>query len=159
MVPSLVLRSRPVLYRLFLLLSVLITATTLRAQITVPTTGGGLSLAVNPITNKIYIPSRGSLGAVTVIDGAINTTKILTAGTNPSKAVVDPVINKIYVTDQPANDVIVIDGASDTVTATLPTGNGPLPSLGNTELVLEIYLQWSDQSLSPSLCDMLKSHL
>ena len=126
MVPSLVLRSRPVLYRLFLLLSVLITATTLRAQITVPTTGGGLSLAVNPITNKIYIPSRGSLGAVTVIDGATNTTKILTAGTNPSMAAVDPVINKIYVTDQPANDLIVIDGGSDTVTATLPTGNGPL---------------------------------
>jgi YVTN family beta-propeller protein len=125
MVPSLVIRYRSVLNRLILLLSVLSAATTLRAQISVPTTGGGLSLAVNPITNKIYVPSRGLLGAVNVIDGVTNTTKVVTAGTNPSWAAVNPVTNKIYVTDQPAGTVIVIDGTSDAVTTTLPVGVSP----------------------------------
>ena len=125
MVPSLIIRSRSVLNRPILLLSVLAAATFLRAQINVPTTGGGLSLAVNPITNKVYVPSRGLLGAVNVIDGATNTTKAVTAGTNPSWAAVNPVTNKIYVTDQPAGTVIVIDGTSDTVTTTLPVGVSP----------------------------------
>jgi YVTN family beta-propeller protein len=124
MTPVVVFRCSPLLRPVLLFLLTIPIA--LRAQIVVPTTGGGLSVAVNPMTNKIYIPSRGSLGTVTVIDGATNVTKTITTGTNPSVAVVDPVTDKIYVTDQTAGTVIVIDGASDTVTATVPVGTAPL---------------------------------
>jgi len=139
MVPSLVLRCRPVLNRLLLLLSVIAASTVLRAQIAVPTTGGGLSVAVNPVTNKIYVPSRGALHTVNVINGVTNVTKAVTAGTNPTTAAVNPVTNKIYVTDTTDNTVTVIDGASDSVTATVPVGTTPLNVVVNP-LTNKIYV-------------------
>ena len=40
------------------------------------------AVAVNPVTNKIYVANDGS-NNVTVIDGATNATTTVTAGTQP----------------------------------------------------------------------------
>ena len=57
-------------------------------------------LAVNPVTNKIYVANGGGGGAsgyVTVIDGATNSTTTVAAGYGPSAIAVNPVTNQIYV--------------------------------------------------------------
>ncbi len=54
------------------------------------------SVAVNPVTNKIYVANYGS-NNVTVIDGATNATTTVAAGTHPYSVAVNPVTNKIYV--------------------------------------------------------------
>ncbi len=57
---------------------------------------GPVSVAVNPVTNKIYVANSGS-NNVTVIDGATNSTTTVSAGTGPRAVAVNPVTNKIYV--------------------------------------------------------------
>ena len=47
------------------------------------------AVAVNPVTNKIYVANNGS-NDVTVIDGATNTITTLAAGTLPRAVVIDP---------------------------------------------------------------------
>ena len=54
------------------------------------------AVAVNPITNKIYVANPYSAN-LTVIDGATNSTTTVTAGTSPLAVAVNPVTNKIYV--------------------------------------------------------------
>ena len=52
------------------------------AQTVMTTVGVGMSpiaVAVNPVTNKIYVANQGSSN-VTVIDGTTNTTSMVTAG-------------------------------------------------------------------------------
>jgi YVTN family beta-propeller protein len=66
-------------------------------------------VAVNPVTDKIYVANNGS-NTVTVMDGACNTTATVTAGTNPSAVAVNPVTDKIYVTNFFSGNVTVIDG-------------------------------------------------
>ena len=55
-------------------------------------------MAVNPVTNKIYVANQNS-NTVTVIDGATNTTATVAAGNTPFAVAVNPVTNKIYVTN------------------------------------------------------------
>ena len=59
-------------------------------------------MAVNPVTNKIYVANYGS-DNVTVIDGATNATTTVTAWTTPSAVAVNPVTNKIYVANGGSN--------------------------------------------------------
>ena len=80
-------------------------------------------VAVNPLTNKIYVANSGS-GTVTVIDGATNTTTTVTAGATPYAIAVNPVTNKIYVANQADTTVTVIDGATNSTT-TLSAGTTP----------------------------------
>ena len=47
-------------------------------------------MAVNPVTNKIYVANYGS-NNVTVIDGATNGTTTVTAGNGPGAVAVNPV--------------------------------------------------------------------
>ena len=56
-----------------------------------------LAVAVNPVTNKIYVANRRSGNNVTVIDGATNATTTVPSGTHPEAVAVNPVTNKIYV--------------------------------------------------------------
>ena len=71
------------------------------------------SLAVNPVTNKIYVANAGS-NTVTVIDGATNAAITLPVEgllENFTQSVsVNPVTNKIYVASY-YGSVTVIDGA------------------------------------------------
>src|SRR5690242_14802289 len=67
------------------------------------------AVAANPVTNRIYVANLFS-SAVTVIDGANNTTATvtLTAGSSPQAVAVNPVTNKIYVANASSNNVVVI---------------------------------------------------
>ncbi len=53
-------------------------------------------MAVNPVTNKIYVVNNYS-DSVTVIDGATNSTATVSAGRGPYAVAVNPVTNKVYV--------------------------------------------------------------
>ncbi len=69
------------------------------------TAGNGVNaVAVNPVTNKIYVANQSSgltNGIITVIDGATNTpTSITSVGGDPNAIGINPVTNKIYVANQ-----------------------------------------------------------
>jgi hypothetical protein len=84
-------------------------AAPVRAQTVTATLPVGINpnaVAVNPATNKIYVPNFNG-GSVTVIDGATNGTATVAAGVNPDSAGVNPVTNKIYVVN---NTSTVPDG-------------------------------------------------
>jgi YVTN family beta-propeller protein len=82
-----------------------------------------ISVAVNPVTNKIYVANyRGA--SVTVIDGATNSTTTVGAGSFPLALAVNPVTNKIYVANNSSNNVTVIDGATNSTT-TVNVGSSP----------------------------------
>ena len=83
-----------------------------------------LALAVNPVTNQVYVANE-TPGSVTVIDGATNKTTQISADT-PNAVAVNPVTNKIYVANVTASGgtVIVIDGATGKTTS-VTAGNGP----------------------------------
>src|ERR1035437_8639221 len=89
-------------------------------------------VAVNPITNKIYVANicgndvtcSSYSGKVTVIDGVSLSTTSVSVGANPYVPVVNSVTNQIYVPNACGNDhtcaspyvpgtVTVIDGATD----------------------------------------------
>ena len=88
----------------------ILSAGSVRAQTPTTTIAAGdtpFAVAVNPVTNKIYVPNQGS-NDVTVIDGATNTPTTVAAETLPAAVAVNPVTNKIYVANQTSNDVTVI---------------------------------------------------
>src|SRR5216684_2906211 len=83
-----------------------------------PTVAAGsmpYSVAVNQVTNKIYVANYGS-NTVTVIDGATNAPITVNVGGAPSSVAVNPVTNKIYVANYNSNTVTVIDGATNSTT-------------------------------------------
>jgi DNA-binding beta-propeller fold protein YncE len=114
---------------------------------TVPAGTNPSAIAVNPVTNKIYVancipPSggiggRGTPGTVTVIEGATNTTTTVAAGICPTGVAVNPATNKIYVANfgfssitcgscTNFGSITVIDGATNTgVTITDPNAKFP----------------------------------
>ncbi len=93
-------------------------------------------VAVNPITNKIYVengcgndPTCNSAGTITVIDGATNNTTTVTVGYYPIDLAVDSQSNKIYVANCGGKipncgggTVTVIDGAT-LATTNVDVGN------------------------------------
>lgn len=104
------------------------------------------SVAVNPVTNKIYVANFSTVGTCNVIDGATNTvTATLTTGSFPFALAVNPVTNKIYVLSFLNNgSVSVIDGATNTVLST--TGIPTNPSgLGINPLTNKIYVATFEQ--------------
>src|SRR5438876_11501503 len=54
------------------------------------------AVAVNPVTNRIYVANNTS-NSVSVINGADNTTATVAVGTNPTGVAVNQVTNRIYV--------------------------------------------------------------
>lgn len=100
------------------------------------------TLAVNPVTNRIYVanecgsdPACAGDGTVTVIDGVSNTViATVTVGSEPYGVAVNSVTNTIYVANYCGNDVTcssysgtltVINGANNTVTTTVNVGARP----------------------------------
>jgi YVTN family beta-propeller protein len=86
-------------------------AQTITATVATGVTPG--AVAVNPVTNKIYVVNTGS-NSVTVIDGPTNTTSTIGVGKSPKAIAVNPVTNKIYVANNQDSTVTVIDGATNT---------------------------------------------
>ena len=93
------------------------------ATITVATGANPIAVAVNPVTNKVYVANNGSAN-VTVIDGATNATTTVAAGTDPYAVAVNPVTNKVYVANYGSASVTVIDGATN-ATTTVAAGTNP----------------------------------
>jgi YVTN family beta-propeller protein len=84
-------------------------------------------VAVNPVTNKVYVTSPQD-GIVTIINGATNTTKALqtvtgTPGSQPWSVDVNPATNTVYVTNQQSEVISVINGDADFVTGYVPTAS------------------------------------
>jgi DNA-binding beta-propeller fold protein YncE len=103
----------------------------LMAQTTTTTINVGknpVSVAVNPVTNKIYVASLGLTGmgagskSVTVIDGATNGTTSIPMSDNPYAIAVNTATNKIYVAnnDPASGKISVIDGATNKTTDIAP---------------------------------------
>ena len=123
---------------LFLAFSCVVLALPGAAQQVIATVPVGItprSSAVNPVTNRIYVPSCGTdpncsrIGILSVLDGATNDIlAVINVGYSPLGVAVNSVTNKIYVANQCGNPcesdgtVSVIDGASNTVIATLTAG-------------------------------------
>jgi len=80
-------------------------------------------VAVNPVTNQIYVATVGN-DKVTVFDGVTHQARQVPAGDGPWAVAVNPVTNKIYVTNHSSDDVTVIDGVTND-TALVPTGAYP----------------------------------
>ena len=86
------------------------------------------AVAVNTVTNKIYVANYGSAN-VTVLDGATNSTTTVGMGSDPIAVAVNPVTNKIYVANCGSScggngNVTVIDGATNSTTS-VSSGGGP----------------------------------
>lgn len=110
----------------------------------IPINGNPWDVAVNPLTNKVYVANRYSDNAVTIIDGStdqiIDSIKVADMGAHPPQmaydamrvqstyykiepmqVAVNPNTNRIYVSDwnYPDGGVTVIDGTSDKVIDTI----------------------------------------
>ena len=71
-----------------------------------------IELAVDPVTNKIYVANYAD-GTMTMIDGATNqTTTTLAVGNTPGAIEANVVTNKVYVANYGDNTVSVIAGAN-----------------------------------------------
>lgn len=121
-----------------------------RAQTIVATVPAGATpsaIAVNPVTNKIYVANciplsggingRGTPGTVTVIEGDTNTTTTVPAGICPTAIAVNPVTNKVYVANFGHSSITcgscfdygsitVVDGATNT-SVTIADPNAKFP--------------------------------
>jgi YVTN family beta-propeller protein len=80
------------------------------------------AMAVNPVTNKIYVTtcSQHRPHSVTVIDGQTNAITAI-PGICPTALAVNPVTNKIYGYDNGA--MVIIDGATNSTTMVAGIGN------------------------------------
>jgi len=103
--------------------------------VTTTVTAGGVphNVAVNPVTNTIYVANSNS-NNVTVIAGAANTTTTVTDpnASSPCALAVNPVTNKIYVANYNSGNVTVIDGSNGTVITTVAAGSAPCSVAVNT---------------------------
>jgi YVTN family beta-propeller protein len=84
---------------------------------TIPVGSAQGNLAVNPVTNRIYVPNTGG-GAISIIDGTTNAVTQVTglpAFAAPFYAVVDPATNQVFAADFVKGLIYVIDGASGAV--------------------------------------------
>ena len=84
------------------------------------------AVAVNSVTNKIYIANCGvrcfggfgESSTLTVIDGRDNSTSTIFGENSKFVAIaVNPVTNKIYVADENVGRVLIIDGNDNSVTS------------------------------------------
>ncbi|HYC36635.1 MAG TPA: DUF4214 domain-containing protein [Usitatibacter sp.] len=110
---------RSALCAVFLMIITAAQAQTVQAPVAVGSQP--VAIAVNPVTNKVYVANRGS-NTVTVIDGATRATTTVNVGAGPTHIAVNPERNRIFVGNVTAASVSVIDGSTDTVVATLATG-------------------------------------
>jgi YVTN family beta-propeller protein len=95
------------------------------AQTAIATIAAGdtpFAIAVNPVTNKIYVANRQG-NSLTVIDGATRATVTVEVGIRPEGVAVNPVTNKVYVANVAPGTLSVIDGVTNAVTATLRMGS------------------------------------
>ncbi len=100
------------------------------------------ALALNPVTNRIYVANdaNGSNATVRVIDGSSDTLvgSPIGVGNSPNALAVNPVTNKIYVIN--GNDLSVIDGVSNTIRTTTALPNNNLTAIAVNPVTNFIYI-------------------
>jgi DNA-binding beta-propeller fold protein YncE len=123
--------------------SVIDGATNNYVALTDPNADDPIAVAVNPITNKIYVANHGNIGkngtnigSITVIDGATNSiTNLIDANANSPHAVaINPVSNKVYIAN--ANGVVTeLDGATNSIrTITDPSATNSCDFFGTSNI-------------------------
>jgi YVTN family beta-propeller protein len=129
---------------LCLLLTQVAAAQTASATVTAGT--NPYSVAVNSVTNKIYVADAGS-NSVTVIDGSSESTATVTVGASPDALAVNPVTNKIYVANRLSGTVTIIDGATN---GTVSVAVGSMPqSVAVNQSTNKIYVaNYGDKTVS-----------
>jgi len=116
------------------------------STVTIPVGNDPRGIAVNEITNTIYVCNSAGSGSeidsVSIIDGDTNTViKTLSVGDRPFDVAVNEVTNRIYVTNFNAASVSVIDGDTNTVDATITTDIGTSPfGVAVNEVTNKIYV-------------------
>ncbi len=108
------------------------------------------SVAVNPVTNKIYVVNYGPDSYnVTVIDGATLTVKAtIPTGQAPIDVAVNSRTNRVYVSLPFQKKLAVIDGATDTMLPPIIVGAGPT-GLAVDEATNTIHVALSNWSFEP----------
>ncbi len=99
------------------------------------------ALALNPVTNRIYVANdaNGANATVDVIDGSTDTiVASIRLGNTPSALAVNPVTNKIYVAN--GSVLTVIDGASNTIRTTTPLPDNGLTAIAINPVTNFIYV-------------------
>jgi YVTN family beta-propeller protein len=106
-----------------------------------------VGIAINEITNKIYIANQRS-GTVSVIDSnSGGPAKDIRVGGAPSFIAVDSSHNKIYVANKDSNTVSVIDGYNDSKIGDVAVGNDPR-SIAISESTGKIYIPTGNDIVS-----------
>ncbi|CAG9932113.1 YncE family protein [Candidatus Nitrotoga arctica] len=118
----------------------------------VPTGVSPHVVAVNPVTNRIYVTNNNN--TVTILDGATNSIlSTVAVGSDNSTfmhaIVVNPVTNKIYVTNGGDDTVTIINGATipPRTVSTVATGKHPFAVAVNT-VTNRIYVTNNDNSVT-----------
>jgi YVTN family beta-propeller protein len=116
-------------FRKIFLAAALALPAALQAQTVGPTIATGTApsaIAINPVTNRVYVTNEGS-NTVTVINGASHATSTLSVGTRPLWIAVNPETNKIFVSNfgqgSAGPSFMVVDGASQVVGAPQSMGD------------------------------------
>lgn len=85
---------------------------------------GGLGLALNPATKKIYAASGGSLAVIDAVSNTVVAQVRAPAAANLWGVAVDATANRVYLTDLQAPRLLVFDGAKDSFVGEIPI-SGP----------------------------------
>src|SRR5688572_8920050 len=80
-----------------------------------------IAVAVNAVTNKVYVANSDS-DTVTVVNAGTGGTATVAVGDRPFWVAINVDTNTIYVANRNSSNVTLIDGATDTVVATAATG-------------------------------------
>jgi YVTN family beta-propeller protein len=97
---------------------------------TIPTSSIAWAVAVNSVTNKIYVVNYAASGRVTVIDGVTNAKTVVPVGSYPEGIDINMETNKVYVANSASNTVTVIDGATN-ATSSIAVGVTPTQVIVN----------------------------
>ena len=120
---------------------VVIDGTTDTVKTTIPGGKNPFAIALNPVTNRIYVAnnSNGSNSTVSVINGSSDSViATIDVGNSPNALAVNPVTNKVYVIDDSGLDVI--DGLSDTLRTTTPLASSGLSAIAVNPVTNFIYV-------------------
>ena len=107
-----------------------------------------ISLAVNSITNRIYVANQIS-NNVSVLDGATNSIITTIAGfSGPVGVAVNPITNHVYIGNSVTDSLSVIDGATNTTIASITLGTDPFRVAVDSSTNRIYVTQWLTDSVS-----------
>lgn len=92
-----------------------------------------LAMALNPVTNKIYVVNQGTNlvpgTTLTVIDGSTGNFSTITVGSSPEFVAVNPITNKVYVAFAGTGGVggiTLLDGSTNNIITTINVNAGAI---------------------------------